>query len=62
MAARRATRVMTVSETSKRDIMKFFGTPPEKIDVIYNVNDERFGDAPSDEVISRVRERYQLQV
>src|SRR5262245_33392685 len=25
MAARRATRVMTVSETSKRDIIKFFG-------------------------------------
>jgi glycosyltransferase involved in cell wall biosynthesis len=61
MAARRATRVMTVSETSKRDIIKFFGTPAEKIDVIYNAYDERLGDAPGDEVISRVRERYQLQ-
>ena len=60
MAARRATRVMTVSETSKRDIIRFFGTAPEKIDVIYNAYDERFGDQPSEEEIWRVRERYQL--
>ena len=60
MAAKRATRIMTVSETSKRDIIKFFGTAPEKIDVIYNAYDERFGDAPGAEEISRVRERYQL--
>ncbi len=60
LAARRATRVMTVSETSKRDIIKFFGTPPEKIDVIYNAYDERFGTEPREEEISRVRERYQL--
>ena len=46
MAARRANRVLTVSETSKRDIMKFFGTPSEKIDVIYNAFDERFGADP----------------
>lgn len=61
MAARRATRVMTVSETSKRDIIRFFGTDPNKIDVIFNAYDERFGDQPSEEEISRVRERYQLQ-
>jgi glycosyltransferase involved in cell wall biosynthesis len=60
LAARRATRVMTVSETSKRDIMRFFGTPSEKIDVIHNAYDERFGTEPSEEEISRVRERYQL--
>lgn len=61
MAARRATRVMTVSETSKTDIMRFFGTDPSKIDVIYNSYDERFGIEPNAEVVSRVRERYQLQ-
>jgi glycosyltransferase involved in cell wall biosynthesis len=61
LAARRATRVMTVSETSKRDIMRFFGTPSEKIDVIHNAYDERFGTEPSEEEISRVRERYQLE-
>src|SRR3984957_14938531 len=35
-AARRATRVLTVSESSKRDILRFVDIKPEKIDVIYN--------------------------
>jgi len=61
MAARRAARVLTVSETSKRDIIKFFGTSPDKIDVIYNSYDEQFGVEPREEDINRVRERYQLQ-
>jgi glycosyltransferase involved in cell wall biosynthesis len=60
LATRRATRVLTVSETSKRDIIKFFGTAPEKIDVIYNAYDPRFGDEPREEDVVRVRERYQL--
>ncbi len=60
LAARRATRVMTVSETSKADIMRFFGTDPAKIDVIYNAYDERFGVEPREEDVVRVRERYQL--
>ncbi|MFN7914227.1 MAG: glycosyltransferase family 1 protein [Vicinamibacterales bacterium] len=60
MAASRATRVLTVSETSKADIMKFFGTEPSKIDVIYNAYDERFGVEPVEEDVVRVRERYQL--
>src|SRR5262245_44583231 len=34
MAARRATRVMTVSESSKRDILHFVDVEPDKIDVI----------------------------
>ncbi|MGE3520624.1 MAG: glycosyltransferase family 4 protein, partial [Vicinamibacterales bacterium] len=60
LAARRATRVLTVSETSKNDIMRFFGTDPDKIDVIYNAFDERFGVEPNEEDVVRVRERYQL--
>src|SRR3954468_6772071 len=34
LAARRATRVLTVSESSKRDILRFVNTEPDKIDVI----------------------------
>ncbi len=60
-AAKRAARVLTVSETSKRDIMRFFGTPADKIDVIYNSYDERFGVDPGEENMNRVRERYQLE-
>jgi glycosyltransferase involved in cell wall biosynthesis len=60
LAARRATRVLTVSESSKRDILRFVDTAPEKIDVIYNAYDERFGVEPREEDVVRVRERYQL--
>ncbi len=60
LAARRATRVMTVSESSKRDILRFVNVPPEKIDVIYNAYDERFSVEPREEDVVRVRERYQL--
>ena len=60
LAARRATRIMTVSESSKRDIMRFFGTPSEKIDVIYNAYDLRFAAEPRAEDVERVRERFQL--
>jgi glycosyltransferase involved in cell wall biosynthesis len=60
-AARRATRVLTVSESSKRDILRFVDIPPEKIDVIYNAYDERFAIEPNEEDVVRVRERYQLQ-
>jgi glycosyltransferase involved in cell wall biosynthesis len=41
--------------------MKFFGTSPDKIDVIYNSYDEQFGVEPREEDVNRVRERYQLQ-
>ena len=61
LAARRATRIMTVSESSKRDILRFVDAPAGKIDVIYNAYDERFGIEPKDEDVLRVRERYQLQ-
>ena len=59
-AARRATRVMTVSESSKRDILRFVDTEPGKIDVIYNAYDERFAIEPREAEVVRVRERYQL--
>jgi glycosyltransferase involved in cell wall biosynthesis len=59
-AARRATRVLTVSESSKRDILRFVETESDKIAVIYNAYDERFGVEPREEDVVRVRERYQL--
>lgn len=59
-ACRRADRILTVSEASKRDLLHYFDIPEQKIDVIYNAIDERFHDAPSEEEIHRVRERYQL--
>jgi glycosyltransferase involved in cell wall biosynthesis len=52
--------VLTVSETSKRDILRFFTVPEDKVTVIPNAIDERFGTPPADDEIQRVRERYQL--
>lgn len=60
-ATYRSDRILTVSETSKRDILRFFKVPPEKIAVIYNAIDERFGVPPREEEVARVRERYQLK-
>ena len=60
LAAKRATRVLTVSESSKRDILRYVDTEPGKIDVIYNAYDERFGVEPLEEEVVRVRERFQL--
>ena len=60
VAAFRAARVLTVSEASKRDILRFCAIPSDKVDVIYNAIDERFGQPPDEPQITRVRERYQL--
>jgi glycosyltransferase involved in cell wall biosynthesis len=59
-ATHRSARVLTVSEASKRDILHYFSVPPDKIDVIYNAIDERFGEEPEPDEVERVRERYQL--
>jgi glycosyltransferase involved in cell wall biosynthesis len=59
-ATHRSNRVLTVSEASKRDILKYFRVPEGKIDVIYNAIDERYGETPTPDEVERVRERYQL--
>ena len=60
IASHRANRILTVSEASKRDILRYFRVPESKIDVIYNAIDERFGEAPTDEEMQQVQERFQL--
>jgi glycosyltransferase involved in cell wall biosynthesis len=59
-AAHKSDRIFTVSEQSKRDILRFFRVPPEKIVVTSNAIDERFSVPPSEEVVRQTRERYQL--
>jgi glycosyltransferase involved in cell wall biosynthesis len=60
MAARRACRVLTVSEASKQDILHYLDVPASKVEVIYNALDERLAAPPTDADIQRVRERYLL--
>jgi glycosyltransferase involved in cell wall biosynthesis len=59
-AAHRAARVLTVSETSKADIVKHCGVSPERVTVIYNAIDEGFLQEPAETEIRNTRERYQL--
>jgi glycosyltransferase involved in cell wall biosynthesis len=60
MAARRASRVLTVSNASKEDILRYLGVPADKVEVIYNGLDARFAAPPTAEAIERVRDRYML--
>src|SRR5688500_3758797 len=60
-AAQRADAILTVSEASKRDILRFFDVKPEKVVVVHNAIDERFWTPPADDEVARVRERYQLE-
>ena len=59
-ASRKADRILTVSEASKRDILRFFDVPPDKVEVIDNAIDERFLAPPDAERMDLVRQRYQL--
>ncbi len=60
LAARKATRVLTVSEASKQDILHYLGAPASQVEVIYNGLDERFAAPPSADDITRTRDRYLL--
>ena len=59
-AVNRASRILTVSEASKRDILRFFSVSPDKVTVIHNAIAEHFFETPSQQQLSEVRERYQL--
>ena len=60
-AIRRAKVVFTVSEASKRDILHFFPkTEADKIHVVSNAIDADLLEAPDQEELDRVKERYQI--
>jgi glycosyltransferase involved in cell wall biosynthesis len=48
-AAHKSDRIFTVSEQSKRDILKFFDVRPDKIVVTPNAIDDRFNEPPTEE-------------
>ena len=59
-ATRQADRILTVSEASKHDILRFFNIAPERVEVIYNALDARFSEPPDEALMEQVRQRYQL--
>ena len=60
LAARKADRVLTVSDASKRDILHYTGVAPEKVVVVHNGLDARFAAVPDADAVDRVRQRFQL--
>jgi glycosyltransferase involved in cell wall biosynthesis len=59
-ATRQASRILTVSEASRHDILRFFDVPPDKVQVVYNAIDERFLTPPDAATMDQVRQRFQL--
>lgn len=59
-AAKRAQRVVAISEQTKRDIHQFLGIPLEKIEVIYQGCHPIFAQRFSEEEKAKTREKFQL--
>jgi glycosyltransferase involved in cell wall biosynthesis len=57
---RRADAIVAVSECTKKDAIRIYGTPEEKITVIYNGVDARFHPVRDAETLRRVRAAYRL--
>ncbi|HYC72425.1 MAG TPA: glycosyltransferase family 1 protein [Opitutaceae bacterium] len=56
---RNADRVIAISESAKRDLVRYHGVPAEKVAVVYNGLGERFRPAARADA-DRVRDRYRL--
>ncbi len=56
----RADAIITVSESSKRDLIRLYNVPPERITVIYEGVDARFQPNSDPEVSASLRNRYHL--
>ncbi|HEX6293212.1 MAG TPA: glycosyltransferase family 1 protein [Herpetosiphonaceae bacterium] len=58
LSARRATRIIAISEATKRDLQRFYGTPAEKIAVIYHGVHARFKPIADRALLDQVQQRY----
>jgi glycosyltransferase involved in cell wall biosynthesis len=59
-ACRNAHKIIAISEQTKQDIIRFYGTPSEKIEVIYQTCDEGFKQPLSKEMIAATKEKFGL--
>jgi glycosyltransferase involved in cell wall biosynthesis len=61
-AVRQSSLVLTVSEASRADILRFYpATDPQKVHVVPNAIDAELLEDPGPEETDRVRERYQIR-
>lgn len=61
LSVKKAKKILTISEFSKNEIMKFYGTPAEKIAVVYPAFDKEVyhGKIPKTKVVS-VKKKYAI--
>lgn len=59
-AARKSAMIITISECSKRDIIRILHVPEEKIKVIYLAVDERFRPIKNKRILERVKAKYNV--
>lgn len=59
-AAQNATRVIAISECTKRDLMSDYGIAGDKIDVVYQGCAAQFHRTPTDSEITAVKKKYGL--
>jgi glycosyltransferase involved in cell wall biosynthesis len=61
-AIKRSELVFTVSEASRRDILRFYPkADPDRLQVVPNAIDEAIVEDPGEEEMERVQERYQIR-
>jgi glycosyltransferase involved in cell wall biosynthesis len=60
MSAKRSDAVLTLSEKSKRDILKHYNISPERVDVTYLASDRTVFRRRGDEEVASVRNKYNL--
>ena len=58
--ARKADRIIAVSETTRDDIIRFLAVDPGKIRVVFNGVESRFRQIADTDLLTRLRERYGL--
>ena len=58
LSCRLATRIIAVSEQTKRDLVRQYAVPPQKIKVVHEAVDERFSNRASADEALRTRRKY----
>src|SRR5262245_1297327 len=60
LAARRASEVITVSRSARRDILRLYNLPPERVHVVHEAPAPSFQPVIDPEVLARTRQRLRL--
>lgn len=60
-AVRRSDLIISVSQSTRYDLFRFFGVPAEKVKVVYEGVSEIFYQSPAQKHVTRVRNKYGLE-